>query len=154
VTRLPAWTPGLGNREIHHPKVYISDTGLLLYLLGADEKRLRDDDQVTGKALENFVAMEVVRHAEACEDPPRVFHYRRNRDEIDLVLENRAGEILAIEVKANATIKAKDWGALARLRDARPDDFRCGVLVYAGSQTVPLGDRLFAVPLSGLWARP
>lgn len=153
VNRLSAWTPGLGNREIHHPKIYISDTGLLLYLLGADEKRLREDDQITGKALENFVAMEIVRHAESSEASPRIFHYRRDRDEIDLVLENRAGEIGAIEVKASASIGEKDWRALARLRDARSESFKCGILFYTGAQTVPLGDRLFAVPLSGIWAK-
>jgi uncharacterized protein len=153
VQRLPAWTPGIGNREIHHPKLYVSDTGLLLHLLGANEKRLREDDQITGKALENFVAMELVRHADSSEESPKAYHYRRERDEIDVVLENRAGDICAIEVKASATIRDKDWGALARLRDARSKTFRCGVLFYTGAQTVPLGDRLYAVPLSGLWAR-
>ncbi|HET9676294.1 MAG TPA: ATP-binding protein [Solirubrobacterales bacterium] len=153
VHRLPAWRPGIGNREIQHSKIYVSDTGLLLYLLGADERRLLEDDQITGKALENFVAMEIVRHAESSEEIPRVFHYRRDRDEVDLVLENRAGEICAVEVKASASIRDKDWQALARLRDARSKSFRCGVLLYAGAQTIPLGDRLFAVPLSGLWAK-
>jgi hypothetical protein len=152
VQRLRAWTPGIGNREIRHQKIYVSDTGLLLHLLGADETRLVDDDQITGKALENFVAMEVVRHAESSEEGPSVFHYRRDRDEIDVVLENRAGDICAIEVKASATLNKRDWGALARLRDARFESFRCGVLFYAGAETVALGDRLFAVPLSGLWA--
>jgi predicted AAA+ superfamily ATPase len=151
VQRLPAWAPGLGSREVSHPKIYVSDTGLLLHLLGADEKRLREDDQVTGKALENFVAMEVVRHAEASQESPRVHHYRRGRDEIDLILENRAGDICAMEVKASATIRDRDWRAMARLRDARPEAFRCGTLFYTGSRTLPLGDRLFAVPLSGLW---
>lgn len=153
VQRLPAWTPGIGNREIHHPKIYVSDTGLLLHLLGANENRLREDDQITGKALENFVAMELVRHADSSEENPKAHHYRRGRDEIDVILENRAGDICAIEVKASATIRDKDWGALARLRDARPKSFRCGVLLYTGAQTLPLGDRLFAVPLSGLWAQ-
>lgn len=152
VQRLPAWTPGIGNREVQHPKIYVSDTGLLLHLLGADERRLREDDQVTGKALENFVAMEIVRHAQSSEESPRVYHYRRGRDEIDLILENRVGNICAVEVKANATIKDRDWRVLARLRDARSKSFRCGILFYTGAQTVPLGDRLFAVPLSGLWA--
>jgi predicted AAA+ superfamily ATPase len=152
VQRLPAWTPGIGNREVHHPKAYIVDTGLLLYLLGANEKRLFEDDQVTGSALENFVAMEVVRLADWSHEGPSLFHYRRDRDEIDLVLENRAGDICAIEVKANATLSAKDWRPLARLRDARSESFRCGALLYTGDKTVSLGDRLFAVPLSGLWA--
>ena len=152
VQRLRAWAPGIGPREVHHPKIYVNDTGLLLHLLGADEKRLRDDDKITGKAVENFVAMELVRHADSSEQNPDVFHYRRDRDELDLVLESRAGEICAIEVKSSSKIREKDWGALKRLRDARSKSFRCGVLFYTGSQTIKFSDRIHAVPLSGLWA--
>jgi predicted AAA+ superfamily ATPase len=152
VRRLPAWTPGIGKREIRHPKAYLADTGLLPHLLGANEERLANDDQVTGKALENFVAMEVLRHAEWSEQTPQIFHYRQGRDEVDLVLEDRAGNIAAIEVKASASVRNSDWRALARLRDARSESFRCGVLLYTGETTVPLGDRIFAVPISGLWA--
>jgi len=152
VRRLRAWTPGIGNRELRHPKVYIVDTGVLLHLLGADEQRLADDDQITGKALENFVAMEILRHAEWSEKAPKLFHYRQGRDEIDILLEDRAGRVAAVEVKASATIRARDWRALERLRDAKGKSFRCGVLLHPGEGTVPLGDRIFAVPFSGLWA--
>ena len=150
--RIPAWTPGLGQREIQHPKVYIVDSGLLLHLLGVNEQRLLTDDQVTGKVLENFVAMEIVKHAEWSDDPPRVYHYRRKQDEIDIVLENRGGDIAAIEIKSAATVSEKDWRVLKKLRDKRGDSFQCGVVLYTGAQTVPLGNRLFAVPLSGLWS--
>ena len=152
VKRIPAWRPGLGQREVQHQKAYLVDSGLLLHLLGANEERLLTDDQVTGKALENFVAMEIVKHAEWSEAAPRVFHYRRGRDEIDLVLENRAGDIVVVEVKAGATLAKEDWRVPAKLRDRRGDRFRCGVVIHTGEQTVPLGDRLFGVPLSGLWA--
>lgn len=119
--------------------------------MGADHERLANDDQVTGKVLENFVAMEILRHAEWSEKAPRLFHYRQARDEIDIVLEDRAGNIAAVEVKASASLQARDWRALERLRDAGGEGFRCGVLLYAGAATVPLGDRIFAVPISGLW---
>jgi len=39
------------------------DSGLLAHLLGADERRIAGDDQVTGKLLENFVVTEVLKHA-------------------------------------------------------------------------------------------
>jgi uncharacterized protein len=152
VRRLPAWTPGIGGREIRHSKVYVVDTGLLLHLLGGDERRLASDDQVTGKALENFVAMEILRDAEWSETAPNLFHYRQGRNEIDVILEDRAGNIAAVEVKASASINPRDWRALVRLRDAKGKGFRCGVLLYAGESTVPLGDRIFAVPISGLWS--
>jgi uncharacterized protein len=153
VRRLRAWTPGIRNRELRHPKVYVVDTGLLLHLLGADEQRLAEEDQITGKAVENFVAMELLRHAEWSEKAPRLFHYRQGRDEIDIVLEDRAGNVAAVEVKASASIRPRDWRALERLRDAKGKSFRCGVLIYTGEAAVPLADRIFAVPISGLWAR-
>lgn len=51
---LPAWRPGIGAREVHAPKAYLVDAGLLAHLLGADERRIEADDQVTGKVLENL----------------------------------------------------------------------------------------------------
>lgn len=152
IVKVPAWRPGFGQREVQHAKSYIADSGLLLHLLGVDESRLLADDRVTGIALETFVALELLKHAEWSDEAPRVFHYRRGRDELDLVLENRAGHLVGIEVKAKASLSRSDWRVLAKLRDARSRDFKCGIVLHTGEQTVPLGDRLYGMPLSGLWA--
>ncbi len=152
VQRIPAWRPGLGPREVHSPKLHLVDSGLLAHLLSADENRIAGDDQVTGKILENFVAMEIVKHQTWAQTDTRVHHYRDGRDEIDLVLENRAGDLVAIEVKAGASLRAGDWRPLAKLRDRADSAFRAGVIVYTGRRTLPLGDRLWAIPVSGLWA--
>jgi hypothetical protein len=40
---------------------------------------------------------------------------------------------------------------LERLRDAIGDRFRCGVLLYDGEAIVPMGERIYAVPLRVLW---
>jgi predicted AAA+ superfamily ATPase len=152
VRSVPAWRPGIGGREIHAPKVHMVDSGLLAAVLGADEQRIATDDQLTGRLLESFVAMEVARHVDWAETPATQYHYRDRRDEVDIVLEASSGDIAAIEVKASATVGPRDWRALAKLRDARRDAFRCGVVLYTGAQTLPLSDRISAVPLSGLWA--
>lgn len=151
VRRLPAWRPGLAAREIRAPKVHLVDTGLLVHLLGADERRIGRDDQITGKALENFVVMEVTKQAEAAQTDVRLYHYRADRDEVDLVLESRTGDIVGIEVKASATPSGHDRRGLENLRDAAGERFKAGVVIYSGRQTIPLGDRLWAVPVSGLW---
>ncbi len=151
IRRIPGWCPGIGAREARTPKVYVTDSGLLCHLLGADSKRLAEDDQVTGKALESFVAMEVARHAEWAQTDARLFHYRSGRREIDLILESRRGEIACVEVKAAASFGPRDWRAMGALRDERGDSFRSGFLLYAGERTLPLGDRLWAVPISALW---
>ncbi len=150
---LPAWRPGLASREIASPKAYIVDTGLLLHLLGANERRLAEDGQVTGKAFENFVGMEALKHAGWAQTDSRAYHYRYGRKEIDLVLESRSGELVCIESKAAASVSEADWKPMRELRDKSSERFRTGVIVYSGAQTLPLGDRLWAVPVSGLWGK-
>jgi uncharacterized protein len=152
VKRLPAWRPGIGAREASTPKLYVCDSGLLAHLLGADMTRIESDDQVTGKLCETFVAGELLRHASWSAQQPRLFHYQRDREDVDLVLENNAGEVAAVEVKAAATLRSNDWKWLKTLADARADSFRAGIVIYAGEQTIPLGQRIWAVPYSGLWA--
>jgi len=152
VRRMPAWRPGIGSREIQSPKIYLVDSGLLASILGAGAERIAGDDQLTGKLLENFVAMEVARHLDWAETPATQFYYRDRNEEIDIVLEANSGDIAAIEVKAGASPTARDWRPLAKLRDARGSSFRAGILLYTGEQTIPLADRLWAMPISGLWA--
>lgn len=151
VIRLPAWRPGLGAREAAKPKIYVVDTGLLAYLLGADEKRIANDDQVTGKALENLVAMEVLRHSEWAQSRVRIYHYQRDREDIDLILERADGAVAAVEVKAGTTVQSADYKSIEKLRDRLNHRFISGVVVCASRQTTPLGDRIWAVPVSGLW---
>jgi len=149
---LPAWRPGLGAREIQAAKVYITDSGLLAHLLGANEQRIAEDDQVTGKILENFVAMEILRHVDWATTRVGQYHYRDGRDEIDVILETRAGDIAAAEVKAAATIQERDFRPLTKLRDRRGESFVAGMVLYAGAETLGISDRIWAVPISALWS--
>lgn len=151
VRLLPAWRPGLAAREVHAPKGYVVDSGLLTNLLSANEKRIANDDQITGKAFETFVAMEVLKHAEWAEIDSLAYHYRQRDHEIDLLLENRAGDVVAIEVKAAASTDTRALRPMKDIRDRLGSRFKCGIVVYTGTQTLPLGDRLWVVPVSGLW---
>jgi uncharacterized protein len=63
--------------------------------------------------------MELLRLSEWADTDARLYHYRQGRGEIDLILESRAGDIAAIEVKASATLRPRDYAAIAKLREAR-----------------------------------
>jgi predicted AAA+ superfamily ATPase len=152
IRRVPAWRPGLGSREVQTPKVYVVDTGLLAYLLGADDERVAADDQIRGKALENFVAMELFKQTGWAETEARQYHYRDGRDEIDIVLESASGQLVAVEIKAAATVDPADYRSLSKLRDSRGSSFVAGAVLYAGPRTTPLSDRIWAIPLSALWS--
>lgn len=97
--------------------------------------------------------MEILKLASWSETEPRVYHYRDHRGgEVDLVLEDRTGRIVAIEIKAKVSLSSADTKSLVKLRNALGENFLAGVILHAGEQTIPLGERLWAIPVSGLWA--
>jgi predicted AAA+ superfamily ATPase len=154
VRRLRAWRPSIAGREVTTPKIYLVDSGLLAYLLGADETRARLDDQVTGKLFENFVAMELARLNDCARAPAAQYHYRDRStgEEIDVIFESRAGAIVGVECKASATVRPADYRAMTRLRDQRSDRFVAGVVLYTGAETRALTDRIWALPVQALWS--
>lgn len=152
VQRVPAWRPSFLQRVLHAPKVFITDSGLLCHLLGANAHRIATDDRVTGIALETFAGVEVIKQAQLSGETPRVYHYRdRDGSEVDLVLETRAGQIAAVEVKAAQSVATADLRGIRKIRDHAGPNFSAGVVLYAGEDTVHLDDRVWAVPISGLW---
>jgi len=71
--------------------------------------------------------------------------------EVDIVIENAAGQLVAVEVKAAATVKNTDFRGLKKLANIAGYSFKMGVLLYDGTEMLPLGNELYAVPLSSLW---
>jgi predicted AAA+ superfamily ATPase len=67
------------------------------------------------------------------------------------VIERHDGDVVGVEVKASATPSEADFKGLAYLRDKLGARFKAGVVLHAGADTLPFGDRLAASPLSGLW---
>jgi hypothetical protein len=64
----------------------------------------------------------------------------------------RLGQITGIEVKASATVDSKDFKGLRHLQKTESSTFQRGIVLYAGREVVPFGDKLWAVPLSVWWA--
>ncbi len=57
-----------------------------------------------------------------------------------------------MEVKAAATLNAKDFAGLKRFQKITGERFIMGILLYDGDHTTAFGDRLFAVPIGAQWA--
>jgi predicted AAA+ superfamily ATPase len=152
IRRLPPWSGNLFARAIKAPKTYVADSGLLTYLIGGDARRVEKDPDVGGSVFETFAAMELVRQADWEDDPVNLYHYRdRDQREVDIVIERRDGSVIAVEVKAAASVSRSDLRGLRYLRDKLGERFIAGAVLYTGPNTVPFGDRLAAVPLCGLW---
>jgi len=59
--------------------------------------------------------------------------------------------IVGIEVKASATVTARDFAGLRKLAAACPEKFVFGVVLYDSGDVAPFGEKLAAAPISSLW---
>lgn len=151
---LPPWSTNLGTRLVKSPKLLLSDTGLLCYLLGLNEERLHNDSNRVGGILENFVVIELSKQATWSRTKPQLFHFRtQTGQEVDVVLENAAGDLVGLEIKASATVTSGDFRGLRALAELTKARFRGGIVLYTGGEVVPFGPNLAAVPLTQMWQR-
>jgi predicted AAA+ superfamily ATPase len=154
VQLLRPWARNLGKRVIQTPKVYLNDSGLLAHLRGATATRLRADSNQVGPILENFVHMELRKQASWNAAQPELFYWRTaSGQEVDLVLEDRTGRVAGVEVKASATLTAKDVRGLQALAEAAGKKWVRGVILYTGTEVIPFAANLHGVPLGRLWAK-
>jgi uncharacterized protein len=148
---LPAWAANVGKRLTKAAKVLLTDTGLMAHLLGVDAAQLARDPTRAGPLLESFVAMEIRKQVGWSKAPPLLLHFRTSAGhEVDLVMEVGT-RLVGIEVKAAATINEHDFRGLRLLAEATGKRFHRGIVLYAGSQSLPFGPKLSALPISALW---
>jgi predicted AAA+ superfamily ATPase len=153
VQLLRPWARNLGKRIIQTPKVYLNDTGLLAYLLGATVDRLKAEGNLAGGILENFVLMELRKQSTWSTTQPELFYWRTvSGQEVDVVLEDRAGRVVGVEVKAAATLSANDVRGLQALATAAGKHWVRGVVFYTGTEVIPFSANLHGVPMSRLWS--
>lgn len=149
---LPAWAANLGKRLAKAPKVLLTDTGLMTYLLGIAPERLALEPTFRGPLLETFVATEIRRQITWSQTRPSMLHFRTSAGhEVDLVLEARGGRLVGIEVKATESPTPDDFRGLRLLAEATRKRFHRGILLYTGAEVLPFGPNLYAVPASALW---
>ena len=153
VVRVPSWERNAGKRLVKAPKVFLPDSGLLSYLTGSTAESLSAKPGLAGGLVETFVLTELLKHLAFSGNRLSLWHYRTQTNiEVDFILENRLGQITGIEVKASATVDAKDFKGLRHLQETEAAIFQRGVVLYGGREVVPFGNNLWAVPLSIWWA--
>jgi uncharacterized protein len=149
IATVPAWFRNIGKRLVKSPKLILTDAGLLAHLLGGEDSLERS----LGPVLENFVLMEIVKQASFGDARPPIFHYRTAEGlEVDAVIESRSGRVCGVETKAAATLTSRDSRGLKALATSLGDDFGAGVVLHAGSESVQLAEKIWALPISVLWA--
>jgi len=152
VDTVPAWSTNLSKRLLKASRLVLADTGLLGHVARVTEERLHHDPGLAGSLLESFVMLELKKQSVWSRTGPELFHFRTvTGQEVDIVLEDRGGRVVGIEVKASATIGAQDFKGLRALEEVARKRFHRGILLYSGSETLPFGPRFLALPIDALW---
>ncbi|WFU05166.1 ATP-binding protein (plasmid) [Rhizobium sp. CB3171] len=149
---LQPWFSNKLKRLIKTPKIHFLDSGLLASLRDLSLDRLRAERGQFGPLLETFVFAEILKLASGGEERFEFSHFRdKQQNEVDIVIEDRRGRIVGIEVKAAATVSSADFSGLRILAEASGERFVSGFVLYDHQKVVPFGERLYAVPISALW---
>ena len=153
VHTLPPWYTNTLKRLTKSPKLHFLDAGLLAALRGITPDHLRRDRTPFGPLLETFVLSELLKLATWADDRYAFSHFRdKERNEVDIVIENGRGQIVGVEVKASATVSARDFSGLRRLAAGAGERFVMGLVLYDQDSTVPFGGQMIAAPISALWS--
>lgn len=144
VRQLEPFHLNIKKRLVKSPKVYIRDSGLLHALLRIRE---RDDllgHPIAGASWEGFVIEEIKKILP--EDTPVYFYRTGAGAEIDLLIFDKKGRPIAIEIKYSLTPKPEKGFFIAF------NDISChrGFVVYPGDETYSLQKNLIALPASKL----
>ena len=149
---LPALVPGNATGQVtKSPKLHLVDSGLAAHLAGRDSlAALRRDDAAAGALIETMVVNDLRVQAQCHDEPLRLYHYREDDREVDLVIERADGRVVGIEVKLASRIDASDLKGLRRLQRSCGDRFAHGIVLAR----VPAAHRVeeFTVaPLEAVW---
>jgi predicted AAA+ superfamily ATPase len=152
--RVDVWARNRLNRVVKTAKLQFIDSGLLASLLELTAAQVQQDRTRFGNVLESFVYGELLKATTTSEGDYSLMYYRdADKVEVDVVIENAAGHLVGVEIKASATVKEIDLRGLRKLSTLAGDQFKMGILLYDGNETLPLGDNIWAAPLATLWGK-
>jgi len=145
--RLPPYLRNPSSRLIKSPKLYFSDSGLAAHLAGQNESG--PSGPFSGALLECYVLQNLEGILTAHSSGTRICYWHvQGRHEVDFVIETGFGTI-AIEVKNSSRWQDRDLSGLRAFIATSPSCL-AGILAYAGSRPVSLGDKIWAVPIPTL----
>jgi hypothetical protein len=116
---LEPYFSNLGKRMIKTPKLYLTDTGLLCFLLGIDSPAALQSSPFIGAIWETFVLNEIRKARAASGSAAGVYFWRdAHGTEVDFVIEH-AGRLRLIEAKwAERITQPKQVAGLLAVRAA------------------------------------
>ena len=112
IHELPAWRKSLSRKPLVSSKYYLFDIGVTAALQG---RVFRPQTPEYGEALETYLMHELVAHRDYASGEPMACWRFASRYEVDFII----GDHTAVELKAKATVSAKDLRSLRALAEER-----------------------------------
>jgi len=136
----------LGKRLVKTPKLYSNDTGMATHLMGINEWEVLENQGHAGPMVETWVACELLKLMPVLDYRFRLYFWRtQTGQEIDFLIE-KAGKVVAIEVKWGRQIDESDIRDLNRLAEDLKEKLLFSIILYSGTEGVPLGPKTVAIP--------
>ncbi len=125
----------VGKQVIKQPKVYLMDTGLITYLLDLSESKFDFLSSDLGKLLETHVYLELKKEISYSQQEFQIFYFRDDKkNEVDFIIQNSKGELIAIEVKAKTAINSNDLKGLRVFYNRYADRISKLYIFYGGDK--------------------
>ncbi|MBU0676628.1 MAG: ATP-binding protein [Verrucomicrobia bacterium] len=142
-----------GKRLIKTPKLYCTDTGLMLYLQGFRDWFAVMESPSWGSVWENLVIGEVRKFFQNRGERPPLYFWRTTvGDEVDLLIEMGPSRFCVIECKTAAQIEPRALKGINKLKaDYGKESVLAAAVVCRSDASYPLSDdgRVTAIPLEG-----
>lgn len=150
-SRIPAWSTNSVTRLSKASKISFLDTGILMAVNGWSTEDLELDGVKRGQVFENFVLQQIAPEADRLGLTMHHLRTSSGTHEIDLMLEDLKGNIVAVEIKSSVSIDESDAKHLRWLMKENPDRVRAAVVFHAGPHVIQMRDGVMALPISSLW---
>ncbi len=138
VFELPPFFENIPKRVIKSPKIYFSDPGLAVYMLGIETPDQVSRDPLRGGLYENFMIQEVLKMRLNNGKHPELFFYRDTHgNEVDLVIK-KGRKLIPVEIKSSATFTPDFLKGIERFRKVAGDRCTEGYVLYNGQKQYTL----------------
>ena len=146
IHKLPAFTPGRGQRIIKSPKLFFLDSGLACHLCGLASAGALAGSPLLGALTETYLLHHLATSCDVLDGAPRIHYWRTTSGhEVDFVVEH--GErVLPMELKLSRTVGRSALRGLNAFLETHAVRAPYGVVLYGGEEILPVARNILAVP--------
>ncbi len=134
VFRLQPYFDNFGKRIIKSSKLYFTDVGLAIYLLGIENQTQISRDPLRGHLVENFVILELMKWRLNRGLDPQLYFFRDvQKNEIDVIFKT-GNHLIPIEIKPSQTFHPEFIQGIQFFQTIAKGRAPKGYLIYARDQ--------------------